>query len=191
MGNVRWENSTTLPSRNYSCGYCGQSLASEKGYRGRPDNSSSYTHLLYFCHFCDGPTFFDNQGKQWPGSPFRGAVADIPEKSVSDLYNEARYAFGAGAFTATVLSCRKLLMHISVTKGAKPGQDFFSYVDFLSANHYVPPGSELWVDKIRTKGNEANHEINIMARQEAEDMLSFCEMLLRIIFEFPAKAKKA
>ena len=39
------------------------------------------------------------------------------------------------------------------------------------------------------KGNEANHEIVIMTKPEAEETISFCEMLLKILYEFPAKIK--
>jgi hypothetical protein len=80
-------------------------------------------------------------------------------------------------------------MHIAVSKGADEGLNFFDYVQFLKDNHFIPPGSEAWVDQIRKKGNEANHEIVIMQKEDAEDLISFVEMLLRLIFEFPAKMK--
>lgn len=85
-------------------------------------------------------------------------------------------------------------MNIAVSKGATQGQQFISYVEFLAQKGFVPPGSEVWIDHIRRKGNEATHEISIMSRTDAEDLLNFVEILLRIIFEFPAiaasKAKK-
>jgi len=46
-----------------------------------------------------------------------------------------------------------------------------------------PDGND-WVDYIRKKSNEANHEIVIMDKEIAEDLISFIEMLLRFIFEF-------
>jgi len=33
--------------------------------------------------------------------------------------------------------------------------------------------------------NEANHEIQIMTRDDARDLIKFAEMLLRFIYEFP------
>jgi len=80
-------------------------------------------------------------------------------------------------------------MHIAVKKGAPEGGTFVSYVNYLSDNHYVPPDAKDWVDHIRTKGNEANHEIVLMTKEDAEDLVAFVEMLLRIMFEFPHKAK--
>jgi hypothetical protein len=35
--------------------------------------------------------------------------------------------------------------------------------------------------------NEANHEIKIMAEADAEDLTGFSEMLLKFVYEFPAK----
>ena len=111
-------------------------------------------------------------------------------KNVEDLYQEARRATSAGSHTAAVLCCRKLLMHIAVSKGAKPGETFASYVNYLSDNNYVPPGAKEWVDHIREIGNEANHEINIMKPDDSKDLIKFSEMLLKIIFEFPATVQK-
>jgi len=45
------------------------------------------------------------------------------------------------------------------------------------------------VDHIREKGNEATHEILLMSREDAEDLIEFTEMLLRVVYEFPAKVK--
>jgi len=58
---------------------------------------------------------------------------------------------------------------------------------YLADNNYVPPDGKGWVDHIRKKGNEANHEIVIMSKEEAFELLSFVEMLLKIVYEFPAR----
>jgi murein tripeptide amidase MpaA len=81
-------------------------------------------------------------------------------------------------------------MHIAVSKGATPGESFVSYVEFLSSKNYIPPDAKQWVDHIRQKGNEANHEIVVMSRADADDLLSFSEMLLKLVYEFPAAIKR-
>jgi hypothetical protein len=81
-------------------------------------------------------------------------------------------------------------MHIAVSKGAAPGDTFINYVQFLADKNFIPPDAKEWVDHIRKKGNEANHEIAIMTQEDAEELLSFCEMLLKVIFEFPAAVKR-
>jgi hypothetical protein len=47
------------------------------------------------------------------------------------------------------------------------------------------PNGKHWVDRIRKKGNEATHEIFLMGEIDAKELLSFLEMLLRFIYEFP------
>jgi len=54
----------------------------------------------------------------------------------------------------------------------------------------IPPDGKDWVDHIRKKGNEANHEIAIMAVGDAEELIIFCGGLLRFVYEFPARMRK-
>jgi len=189
MGLLTWTDVKTMNSRSYACGHCGNTLASEKGFYAANQNGTPGAYI-YICHHCEKPTFFDLDLSQTPGVVFGTSVADISDDSVKDLYDEARKATGAGCHTAAVLACRKLLMHIAVAKGAKAGESFVSYVEYLAANNFVPPDAKGWVDHIRAKGNEANHEIAIMGSTESQDLLAFCEMLLKLIYEFPAVVKR-
>lgn len=107
------------------------------------------------------------------------------------LYEEARGCATANHHTAAVMLCRKILMHTAVTQRAKAGLPFIDYVNFLVDAGYVPPNGKHWVDHIRKKGNEANHEIVIMQQQEAKDLIIFTEMLLRFIYEFPNSIPKS
>jgi hypothetical protein len=67
------------------------------------------------------------------------------------------------------------------------GEHFIVYVNFIEAQHLVPPGSKPWLDHIREKGNGATHEIPSVTRPEAEELLTFVEMLLKFVFELPAQ----
>ena len=82
-------------------------------------------------------------------------------------------------------------MHIGVEKGAAPNQGFAAYVDHLVTANIVPPHFKPWVDHIRKKSNEANHQIVLMDRKDAQDIISFTEMLLRILYEYPGIAAAA
>jgi hypothetical protein len=106
---------------------------------------------------------------------------------VEAMYEEARACTGANAHTAAVLICRKLLMHIAVAEGAKPGLSFRDYVDYLAANNYLPPRGRDWVDHVRDKGNEANHEIVKMKKEDAQTLIGFLQMLLIFLYEFPSQ----
>jgi len=76
-------------------------------------------------------------------------------------------------------------MHIAVDLGAKKNQGFTYYVEYLASNGYVPPNGKPWVDHIKDLGNEANHEIRLMTAEEAHRLLTFVEMLLIFLYEFP------
>lgn len=184
-----WENIATLNSRKYICGYCGNSLVSQKGYIARYKHNVNVRAYIYICHHCDRPSYFDPDNIQTPGHSFGNTVDHITSKEVETLYDEARNCTIVGAYTASVLCSRKLLMNIAVSKGANQGLSFVEYVEHLSNNGFIPPGGEEWVDHIRRKGNEAAHEIKIMVEEDAEDLINFLEMLLKFIYEFPAKIK--
>lgn len=172
------------------CGHCGTKIASQQGWGARvgPNNNTLIAYI-YICHACKKPTFI--QGNvQIPGVTVGNSVNDITEPMVANLYEEARRTTEAGAYTAAVLCCRKLLMHIAVSKGAPPNDTFANYVNYFADKHFIPPDALSWVDHIRTKSNEANHEIIMMTKEDAEELLSFLEMLLKMIFEFPAAAQR-
>ena len=191
MRKVEWSNTVTITSKSYTCGYCGESIASNAGYIGVEQGPrGALFSCVYICHYCSQPTYITYDGKQFPGHPYGVEVKDISAKDVADLYKEARNSIACNSYTAAILCCRKLLMHIAVSKGAAEGLSFIAYIDWLSANHYVPPDGREWVDHIRTKGNEANHEIIIMGENDAKDLVDFVGMLLKIIYEFPAVVKR-
>lgn len=128
-----WPQVQNLKNAHFICGYCGSPLASEKGWFANNVNGVGQTAFIYVCHNCSCPTFFDDNGNQTPGVAFGGTVNDISDASVRDIYEEARRATSAGSYTAAVLCCRKLLMHMPVAKGAKPDQNFVTHVDYLAA----------------------------------------------------------
>ncbi len=184
---IQW-SAGNIGSKDFVCGYCGNGLVSEKGWQGGVAGQPAAS--IYICHYCTRPTFIDYDEEQIPDVKFGGDVEGISESLVSELYNEARNCMSVSGHTAAVLCSRKLLMNVAVSKGAKEGLQFIKYVEYLSDNHYVPPDAKDWVDHIRKKGNEATHEIAIMQRENAEEIISFVEMILRLVYEFPAKVKR-
>ncbi len=181
---LTWHNAVQIAPRSYVCGHCGHHVGPALGFfTSGPLVPQSF---VYICSFCGAPTFFDALSRQFPGAPFGNDVASVPE-DVAKLYAEARSCMTVKSFTAAVLTCRKLLMHIAVEKKAEPGKSFLEYVEYLAQQGYVPPGGQGWVDYIRRKGNEANHEIKIMSEADAKDLIAFSEMLLKFVYEFPSK----
>lgn len=190
MSNAKfqWRQVAEQPPRSYVCGHCGSSLSSNTGYSkaANPDGSGGTVGYIYVCHNCHKPTYFEGI-VQIPGARPGEDVKGITDSGVEALYREARDTYSQNAFTATVLCCRKLLMHVAISKGAKEGKKFIEYVEYLSSENYVPRDAKSWVDQIRATGNEANHEIVIMTEEQAKDLLSFASMLLKLVYEFPSK----
>lgn len=184
---AEWVNVAKMAPKKYQCGYCGQKVGSDRGWYARLTNDQY--HGIYICPYCGRATFFDATGGQVPQSLPGNRVANVP-KGIRALYDESRAAVSASAYTASVLTSRKLLMHIAVEKGAPASKKFIEYVDYLATNGYVPPNGRDWVDHIRARSNEANHEIILMSRDDAMQLVDFLEMLLKFIFEFPGRITK-
>lgn len=177
-----WQKPETLNPKIYRCGHCGREISSQLGFRSQSSN-----FMIYICHTCGHPTYFDNPHQaQFPGVPFGGDVEFVPPESAA-IYREARNCMTVSAYTAVVLLCRKLLMHIAVDEGAAAGESFASYVTHLINIGAVPPRARAWVDRIRQKGNVANHEIAPTPRADAEELITLCEMVLKLMYEFPGR----
>lgn len=185
--NSNWRQYQIIENKSFTCGYCGEKIASDRGYKignGR-DGSSNQIGGIYICPNCQGPNFIDPQRVWHPGHVFGRTVKNVPEK-LNELYDEARKCHKENCFTASVLLCRKMLMNIAVEQGAKENLKFISYVKFLSDKGFIPPNGKKWVDHIRKKGNEATHEIKMMEESESKDLISFTEMMLMFPYEFPS-----
>lgn len=182
-----WLNIAAVQPLEFDCGYCGRRVASDKAWQLRAPGGGAVS-ILYVCPNCNRPSFFE-MGGQIPGVPFGNPVASLPSE-VESLYEEARRCTAAQAPTSAVMATRKLLMNIAVNKGAPAGKKFAEYVDYLADKGFVPPDGKDWVDHIRDKGNEANHEIKLMSREDAEELINFAEMLLKFIYEFPARVPR-
>ena len=193
---LQWENPINLQGINYICGHCGSKVAPSKGYVSKQDNSPDRNQMhILICSNCNRATFaiLNSQDKsiyeQYP-SPMYGETVEHLSDEIESLYIEARRTTSVGAYTSTVLTCRKILMHVAVDKGAGENLRFVQYVEYLAENNYIPEGSKNWVDYIRNRSNEANHEIEIMTPEDAEILISLTEMLLKIIYDYPSKVKK-
>lgn len=175
-----WSNLSSLESKEYKCGFCDYIVATDKGFFS--DNGQ----LIFICPHCDCPTHFDYMGNQIPDVSPGNEVQHLPDE-LEALYKEARNCIAVSSYTGSVLLSRKLLMNIAVSQEAEEGKSFFHYVNYLADKGYIPPNGRRWVDHIRKKGNEATHEIALMKREDAEELISFAEMLMKFIYEFPNK----
>lgn len=176
-----------LEPRSYPCGHCGAVAGTNRGFHAIAQRlDERLPAVIYICSNCGEPTYFGPSGDQEPGPLFGNNVQALPA-DIGALYAEARRVYSVAGYTSAVLACRKVLMSIAVAQGAEEGEPFIAYVEYLANAGYVPPHGKGWVDHIRRRGNEANHEIALMSRDDAEELISFVEMLLKFIYEFPAR----
>ncbi len=185
-----WHNPISVTGKSFKCGYCSNTISSDKSYVADvlKNGRSSRESLIYTCPHCFNPTFFNEDDKQIPGPIIGDDIGNL-DSTVHELYNETRQSFSVGAYTLSVLGSRKLLMNIAVSQGVDTGLKFAEYVKWLDDNHYTPPNSKVWVDHIRNKGNEATHEIPSILKEDAEDLITMIEMILKFVYEYPAKIK--
>jgi hypothetical protein len=62
-------NSEYIQSSRYTCGYCGEPLASDVGYAAFDVNEDKKSigvsvAKIYICHHCSSSTYFDRNGVQ-------------------------------------------------------------------------------------------------------------------------------
>lgn len=120
---------------------------------------------------------------------------DTPEVLLGDdlvAWNEVRSCLAAGANTAAVMMCRKLLFHIAVahglpdknTKGRAPS--FADALEHLEDEGVITKLMRPWADKIKDVGNEANHEIPSTSSGDAMAVAKFTRQLIMLAYELPA-----
>lgn len=176
----QWPNAGGTAPRNFTCGYsdCGREVSSEKGWH-HSATTGGVDGIIQICPVCKRPTFFDVPvSAQLPGVSMGNKVGELPPQ-IETIWSEIRSSTSHGSYTSAVLLGRKLLMHIAVGAGAAAGEPFVSYVNYLVEHHYAPPNSKDWIDKIRSHGNEATHDIAIKSKEDAEEIMTFLEMLLK------------
>lgn len=183
--NLLWSEAKSLLRKSFTCGYCGALTASNEGYHTR----NNLNGLIYICNACSAPTCFF-AGKQTPGPSFGSPIQKLPSE-INTLYEEIRSSMSIGSFTLAVLGARKILMNVAVYLGADERLTFKEYVDWLVLNNHVTVRNKDWVDHIREKSNDANHEIPLMTPEEAATVLKFVEMLLKLTFEYPESVPKS
>lgn len=177
-----------IGSKSYVCGYqsCGMLVSSERGWIYNDSSLNRSTARIHICTHCHRPTYFQ-EDIQYPHPPLGRQVKGLPSE-LEALHHEVLDDASSGRYVSAILVARTMLMYIAVEKGAEPGKKFVEYIDYLELNHYTPPNSKKWIDKIREQGNGAAHEIGMKTKEDAEPVLKFLEMLLTFIYEYQDKS---
>ncbi len=118
--------------------------------------------------------------------------ANLPPADAA-LWAEVRTTLGAGAYMATVMLCRKLLLHIAVAHELPPEDDrgrapaFAACVKHLVAEGVITKPMLRWVDQIKDVGNAASHQIEPISEQDATRVATFTLQLLVLAYEVQAE----
>lgn len=182
-----------MPVWRIKCASCGNGvsaevvsgwpLAKKPNVRQLPPEPKDST-LWLRCPDCGEGSVKLKDGSVYPTAPAGGAVKGLP-LDVEGAWREVRIAQAVGAYTASEMMCRKILMHVAVDVAkATPGEKFVYYIDALESGNYLATGTKPAVDKIRGRGNDATHELPASTEEQALNTLGVTEYLLRGIYEF-------
>lgn len=185
LEDLDWIELQQVKSKKFKCFFCDSEIASDKGYRLAGEVSLNTSWGIYICPNCESPTFFNRYDQQIPRPLFGNSLSFLP-KDVEELFDEARMCYAINAFTSSVTICRTILGFVATDKGAKIGQTFQYYVDYLYDEGWIPRGVYDCIDEIRKLGNDATHYLRIMEEKEAKLILLFSSVLLKNIYELPS-----
>ncbi len=127
-----------------------------------------------------------SNGAVYPTAPAGATVTNLPD-DVQRAWQEVRTAHAVAAYTASEVMCRKILMHVAVDQDlAKSGESFVCYVNALDKSGYITTGLKPVIDRIRNRGNRANHDLSASTEEDSSTTLLITEHLLKAMYELPA-----
>jgi hypothetical protein len=173
--------------RNYHCGACGQSTNGRIVCDLQRPDGAKVCWCLCSCDKSE-PSIIIEKGGAVVQIPIAQEFASRPEwpAELSRLFDEAARSYGAGAFTATALVCRKVLMACACQEGDTDGKQFVTYVDYITNTVLTFPKAKTAIDAIRTIGNDANHDVKFVSQADARRAMEIVTYLLNTVYSLPA-----
>jgi hypothetical protein len=175
--------------RDYLCGACSKPTNGRLvGNCTRLADSARISICVCSCSRCEPTIIVELGGKMLTQLPL--AKEFLPgenwPKELTDLFTEASNSYAAGAPTSAAMACRKILMACACEQGDTPDRKFFQYVDYITDEVIKMPKVKPVIEKIKTIGNEANHEIHFVTPQDAARCLSIITYMLNTIYSLPS-----
>ena len=179
----------SMPIWNVTCGTCGKNVSADvvngwpNGNAVQQKQTAPKVTLWLKCPNCDEGSVKTRKGAVYPIAPTGRSVDGLPD-DLDKAWQEARLAHSVGAYTASEMMCRKILMHLAVDVAkSQPGQKFVGYVNDLEAKGYITTNLKPVVDIVRQRGNTANHELPASTEQDSLRTINITEYLLVGIYE--------
>lgn len=178
-----YDGSTADAWYDYHCAHCGHDVTGIVVARYVEQTIYGLERATWLlCPSCGDASIITRSGDQFP-APIPGPDLQGLPPDISAAYDEARRCLGISALTACSMMCRKILMHVAVEKGARAGEPFEKYVNYLQEQGYIAPTMKPWVDRIRQLGNEGAHDLEAPSREATDSVLAFTGGLLRVVYE--------
>jgi hypothetical protein len=182
-------NEPPITHRDFDCGACGQPtngriIASMK----RKFDGATLWFCVCSCPRREGALMVSKGGvtiSQFPEAREFHVGANWPP-DLSQLFEEGARAYAAGAYTATAMVARKLLMVCACHEGDTDGKRFVEYVNYITGSVIAFPKAKDSIDKIRGIGNEANHNLTFVSRDDARRAMSIVTYMLNTIYSLPS-----
>lgn len=130
------------------------------------------------------------RGVHWWPLPKSKLSDDIP-KEISNIYAEAILTFYANAPRATAVMLRRTIEAITVNFGETKGT-LAQRLQVLADKNILQPSLAEWAKEVRLIGNQGAHydPANDVSMEDAKQLLTFVQELLKYLFELPAELKR-
>jgi hypothetical protein len=113
---------------------------------------------------------------------------EVPEHTPSNIasfYTQAKDALRRNQYDAAGAMCRKTLESATKKLDQSLKGDLNGRIDKLADAHLITPALKQWAHAIRLDGNEATHDEQPFAEEDAKQIASFTELFLLYVFTLP------
>ena len=104
---------------------------------------------------------------------------------IENLYRQALDSEVRENWDACGAVCRKIVDVATVNLGASRSKRLIDRIDELEVTRALTPALKEWAHAIRLDGNDATHDPDPFAQDEAHQIRSFTEIFLRYVYELP------
>ena len=179
------------------CPYCEAAVAAEVLKTLNtvdPEEGLPYLYAFLKCPKCGFPlvTVQEDYGGGWETAtrvfpPQTKGLGYAVPNPISRAFDEARTCFGAKAYTATAIMCRKTAEGLCEEQRAK-GRTFAAKLQNLKDEEIIEKRLFEWADELRLSGNEAAHKVEVtITKEDATDLLEFTRALMEYVYTFGKK----
>jgi hypothetical protein len=178
-------NSHVMAENNVTCGNCGLKVSATVVQVGERVSKEAAGIWWLLCPNCMDGCVRTKDGSVWPVAPVLANITGLPS-DVAGAWKEAQAAHVVAAYTASEMMCRKILMHLAVdVADGKEGGTFKRFIEDLDKAGYISTGLKPAIEKIKDRGNTANHELPASTAADSLMTLRITEHLLRAVYEIP------